>query len=252
MFYEKRRIFFAPIASLVESICMQPIDTIKVLRQSNQELPRNIKSYYKGFGPFVSQMSIKYFLRFSTFELSRGNKNVFHINFIAGILSGISESLFITPFELIKTNLQTTDNKSSLKIIYGKYSKDGLRSLYRGFYPTCLRQSINQAFNFSVYYELKQLIMSNDTKPNILKIAFASIISSSIGPILNNPFDVIKTRYMNPKYSYKSINCAYTDIVKNEGFAFLFNGLGLRIFRVSLGQAIIFVTVENLLYYTSR
>lgn len=32
MFYEKRRIFFCPIASIAESIVMQPIDTIKVLR----------------------------------------------------------------------------------------------------------------------------------------------------------------------------------------------------------------------------
>jgi hypothetical protein len=93
--------------------------------------------------------------------------------------------------------------------------------------------------------------MSNDKKPNILKIAFASMISSSIGPILNNPFDVIKTRYMNPKYSYKSIRCAYNDIVKNEGFLFLFKGLGLRLFRVSIGQVIIFIIVENLFYYTS-
>jgi len=48
-FYEKRRILFAPIASVAESIVMQHVDTIKVLRQSNQPLPRKIHLYYKRF-----------------------------------------------------------------------------------------------------------------------------------------------------------------------------------------------------------
>ena len=94
--------------------------------------------------------------------------------------------------------------------------------------------------------------MKDDKKPNILKIAMSSLISSSIGPILNNPFDVIKTRYMNPKYNYKSIISAVNDIVKNDGFKYLFKGLGLRLFRVAGGQVIIFTTVENLMYYTKE
>jgi solute carrier family 25 protein 38 len=92
--------------------------------------------------------------------------------------------------------------------------------------------------------------MSKDQKPNIFKIAFSSLISSSIGPVLNNPFDVVKTRFMNPKYNYKTLQNAFSDIVKNDGYRYLFKGLGLRLFRVSGGQVIIFITIENLMYYT--
>jgi hypothetical protein len=251
MFYEKRRIFFAPIASIAESIVMQPLDTIKVLRQSNQPLPTTFRSYYKGFTPFISQMSVKYFLRFSSFELLKSKDNNFYHNFSAGIVSGFTESLFITPFELIKTNLQTTKNNSPFTVAKDIYKTNGIKGLYRGFTTTFFRQGINQAFNFSVYNKIKDNLMIKDEKPNIFKIAFSSLISSSIGPILNNPFDVVKTRYMNPKYKYDSLKMAFSDIVKNDGYSYLFKGLGLRLFRVSGGQVIIFITIENLMYYTS-
>ena len=251
MFYENRRIFFAPIASIAESIVMQPLDTIKVLRQSNQPLPSRLSSYYKGFTPFVSQMSVKYFLRFSSFELLKSKDNNFYRNFGAGIVSGFTESMFITPFELIKTNLQTTKNISPLIVAKDIYKTNGIKGLYRGFTTTFFRQGINQSFNFAVYNKIKDNLTHKDDKPNIFKIAFSSLISSSIGPILNNPFDVIKTRYMNPKYNYNSIQSAFSDIVKTDGYRYLFKGLGLRLFRVSGGQIIIFITIENLLYYTS-
>lgn len=251
MFYEKRRILFAPIASVAESIVMQPVDTIKVLRQSNQPLPRQVHLYYKGFTPFISQMSVKYFLRFSSFEMLKSKNNNFYRNFGAGIVSGFMESMFITPFELIKTNLQTTKNTSAISVVKDIYNINGIKGMYRGFTTTFFRQGINQAFNFSVYNKIKEKIMSTDEKPNIFKIAFSSLISSSIGPILNNPFDVVKTRFMNPKYNYKTLRNAFSDIIKNDGYGYLFKGLGLRLFRVSGGQVIIFITIENLMYYTS-
>jgi len=250
MFYEKRRILFAPIASVAESIVMQPLDTIKVLRQSNQPLPTTFRSYYKGFTPFISQMSVKYFLRFSSFEMLKSKNNNFYRNFGAGIVSGFMESMFITPFELIKTNLQTTKNTSAISVVKDIYKTNGITGMYRGFTTTFFRQGINQAFNFSVYNKIKEKIMSKDQKPNIFKIAFSSLISSSIGPVLNNPFDVVKTRFMNPKYNYKTLQNAFSDIVKNDGYRYLFKGLGLRLFRVSGGQVIIFITIENLMYYT--
>jgi hypothetical protein len=196
-------------------------------------------------------MSFKYFLRFSSFELLKGKGDNFYRNFGAGIVSGFTESMFITPFELIKTNLQTTKNNSPLVVAKDIYKTKGIKGMYRGFTTTFFRQGINQSFNFSVYNKIKEKLMNRDEKPDIFKIAFSSLISSSIGPILNNPFDVVKTRYMNPKYNYNSISSAFSDIVNKNGYRYLFKGLGIRLFRVSGGQVIIFITIENLLYYTS-
>ena len=43
-------------------------------------------------------------------------------NFLAGIGAGFVESLFITPFELVKTNLQTTHNKSPMLVVKNLYN----------------------------------------------------------------------------------------------------------------------------------
>lgn len=254
--YENRRIFFGPIAGIAESVCMQPLDTLKVLKQSNQYIDfyhhiKQPKVLYKGLTPFTSQMFVKYFLRFTTFEVFKSKNDNMGQNFVAGIGAGIVESLFITPFELVKTNLQTTQNKSPLEVIKKLYNTNGMRGLYRGYSSTCIRQSTNQAFNFSVYYKLRNFFIKENEKPNIFKIVFATLLSSSIGPILTSPIDTIKTRFMNPKYNYKNVFDAIKDIVKNEGVSTFYKGLGFRLVRVSGGQVITFCVVENLLYYTN-
>ena len=78
----------------------------------------------------------------------------------------------------------------------------------------------------------------------------AGMISGSIGPLLNNPFDV-KTRFMNPSYNkkYTSISNTLITILKEEGIGSLYKGMGLRIIRVGGGQAITFSVIENLMYY---
>ena len=46
------------------------------------------------------------------------------------------------------------------------------------------------------------------------------------------------------------MKCAFKDIIKNEGFIYLMtSGLGLRILRVGVGQAIVFNIIEKLVEY---
>jgi len=255
-YYDNRRILFAPIAGVVESICVQPLDTMKVLKQSDQYtsiscLIKKPNLLYKGFTPFTSQMFVKYFLRFTAFEKFKSKNGNIIQNFGAGICAGFTESLFITPFELIKTNLQTTQNKKPINIIKDIYKQSGITGLYRGFSSTTLRQCTNQSFNFSIYYKLRDIFTKEGEKPNIFKIITFTLFSSSIGPILTNPIDTVKTRFMNPKYSYKSNYEAFKDIIKNEGITTLYKGIGFRLLRVCGGQAVCFVVMENLLYYTN-
>lgn len=257
---KEKRVIFAPVAGIVEATLMQPFDTIKVLKQSNQYpglyniyKQNRIKNLYKGLTPFMGQMFVKYGLRFSTFEYIRGNNNTLMSNFIAGVGAGVIESLFITPFELIKTNLQTrnslTDPFTATKRIV---NNKGFTGFFRGFTSTALRQSINQGSNFTAYMFMRDKFIIKNEKPDILKVMGSALISGSIGPLLNNPFDVIKTRYMNPKYNYNSIYTASQEIIKKEGYPALWKGIHLRLFRVAGGQAITFCTIEQLIYYTKH
>lgn len=257
-----KRMIFAPIAGLAEAVVMQPFDTIKVRKQSNQYpgffkfiKRKGVPYLYKGLTPFMGQMFVKYGIRFSTFELLRGNKDNLSSNLIAGIGAGIIESTFITPFELIKTNLQTRDSLTDpLKAIKRVTNNNGIFGLYRGYTFTCFRQGINQGSNFTVYMMIRNKIINKDEKPNLFKVAMAAMISGSVGPILNNPFDVVKTRYMNPTYNntYNGMFDSFRSIVKNEGYATLWKGIGLRIFRVGGGQAVTFSVIEYLTYLSNN
>lgn len=246
------KFYHGPIAGMVESVVMQPFDTIKVLKQSgNNKI--NPSSLYNGFLPFTTGMIIKYYLRFSVInkvnsDLSKySNKNNL-INFVSGFTAGFIESIFLTPFELVKTRLQTNPTKIKIKnIISTIYNEHGINGIYRGYLSTALRQSINQSMNILVYYYFRN---SDTYEPTFLKTSLLGFVSGSLGPILNNPLDVVKTRYMNKAFNYKNWNEAFRDIIKKHGYIYLFSsGLYLRIIRVGIGQSIIFNTLETLKYY---
>ena len=102
------------VAGATEAVCMQPLDTIKVLKQSNQYngLFNTIKTHgvgrlYKGLSPFIFQRSFTYLLRFGTFEKLKDPNNSYLGNLRAGIIAGAMK-VPSQPFELIKTNLQTS------------------------------------------------------------------------------------------------------------------------------------------------
>lgn len=258
---KSKRIFFGFTSGVCEALILHPVDTIKVLRQSNQ-LPRlvpylrenRVRSLYKGLTPFTSQMGIKYILRFSTFESLRRPENDTVSNLLAGVAAGFVESSFITPFELVKTNLQTTGTRKPYHVVKNLWSQAGIGGIYRGFGATCFRQCINQGSNFTIYHALRKKMVVDGEKPSTLKVMGSALLSGMVGPLLNNPFDVIKTRYMNPKYNarYRNMLHAGISIFQKEGIPGLYRGIGLRLVRVGGGQAIVFAIFERQLYYYQK
>jgi len=71
-----------------------------------------------------------------------------------------------------------------------------------------------------------------------------------MGPIVNNPLDVVKTRLQRqvvreghaPKYTGLAQACAV--IAKEEGMLALWKGITPRLMRIMPGQAITFMTYE--------
>lgn len=254
---KKFKWYYGPIGGFAESIVMQPFDTIKVLKQSNQfpgikyylSSYRNCLSLYNGYYPFLSGMLVKYGIRFSVISNVKStfskDGNNFRVNFISGVASGFTETLFTNPFELVKTREQTnTKIKGYFNNIADIYKTKGLLGFYRGYLSMAFRQSINQSLNISIYCQIRN---SDFYNPSPLNTVVLGLISGSSGPIINNSFDVVKTRFQNKNYNYKTMFCAYKDVVKNEGRLYLLtSGLGLRIFRVGFGQSIVFSIVEQL------
>ncbi len=79
---------------------------------------------------------------------------------------------------------------------------------------------------------------------------FQGLIAGAIGPIVNCPLDVVKTRLMRQETivgqqpKYRGTLHAIGLIFKEEGYFALYKGLLPRLARIAPGQAITWTVVE--------
>lgn len=178
----------------------------------------------------------------------------------AGLFSGLTEAVIIvTPFEVVKTRLQKQHGLKHLKYkgpihcALTMYKEEGIRSLWNGCTPTMLRQGTNQAFNFMAFSFLQRHVfgkVEGDAQKQAMWKPFATgLVASTIGPMLNCPLDVVKTRLMAQDNVHERkyngwIHCGKT-IAKEEGIAALWKGLLPRLARLAPGQAITWTVVTK-------
>ena len=267
------------IAGIVESTCCHPFDTVKTTMQLKNsrcvsaQNPFNVAStiikqdgffsLYRGLTAVQLGITPKMAVRFSSFESYKklivgDGTDIASITppqtFAAGIGSGVTEALLIvTPTEVCKIRMQSNvgnvGNKPTMGVIQTAtqiIKSEGIGTLWHGATPTVLRQASNQGINFTTYSILKKKFISdpNDEFASAKHLVLGGL-SGGLGPIFNNPLDVVKTRQQNGLRSeYPTIIKSIQKIVKNEGAISLWKGLIPRLMRIVPGQGITFMTYE--------
>ncbi|OQR82968.1 Mitochondrial Carrier (MC) Family [Achlya hypogyna] len=264
---------------VVEACVLQPLDVTKTRLQLDRtgqykgmvDCGKTIyrseggAALYKGLSPFIMHLTLKYALRFGSFakfkELlgaGEGKKASNGVNFTAGLLTGCLESvLIVTPFEVIKTRLQQEVGvgryKGPVDCLRKVVANEGITALWKGNLPTMGRQGSNQAFNFMAFAWLNTNVWKKEDGDGktleVWKTLVNGLVAGSLGPCLNSPMDVIKTRLMaqetikgqEPKY--RGFIHAFGVIAKEEGHAALWKGLVPRLTRMAPGQAITWTVV---------
>jgi solute carrier family 25 (mitochondrial citrate transporter), member 1 len=244
-----------------------PIGTAK--RIINRE---GFRALYKGLSAVYTGIIPKMAIRFVSFEqyLEWGKQwnggPSTSITFTAGLASGLTEAvLVVTPAEVCKIRMQSQFHSmmDPNKMLHRKYTnviqtafvitrEEGLGALYKGVIPTMLRQGCNQAVNFTAYNMIKQIIMEYQGTDSLASWQSLLIggLSGGLGPLVNNPLDVVKTRLQKqviipgrtPKYTGSAQ--AIGVIAKEEGVLALWKGITPRLLRIMPGQAITFMTFE--------
>ncbi|EED88517.1 succinate/fumarate mitochondrial transporter, partial [Thalassiosira pseudonana CCMP1335] len=191
------------------------------------------------------------------------------VTFTAGLLSGLTEAiLIVTPAEVCKIRMQSQYHSlidpSHKPQMHAKYKnvvqtaalivkEEGPSALYKGVVPTMMRQGCNQAVNFSVYNWSKKKEQggsSKDVQLDHWQSLLLGGLSGGMGPLVNNPLDVVKTRMQKqvihegkePKYKGLLQSCII--IAQEEGTPALWKGITPRLMRIMPGQAITFMTYE--------
>jgi solute carrier family 25 citrate transporter 1 len=189
--------------------------------------------------------------------------------FCAGLASGLTEAvLVVTPAEVCKIRMQSQHHslvdatqrnhrkyRNVFQTAYTIVREEGLSALYKGVVPTMLRQGCNQAVNFTTYTKMKQYLLEQQPGlPNGQLPSYQSLllggVSGGLGPVVNNPLDVVKTRLQKqvvvegktPKYTGLVQACVV--IAREEGLLALWKGITPRLLRIMPGQAITFMTYE--------
>lgn len=212
-------------------------------------------------------MVLKYALRFgfvATFKellAGKGNKPSNQVNFTAGLMAGIIESvLVVTPFEVIKSRMQKEIGVSKfngpIDCLRQVVRNEGVTALWKGNSATMGRQGSNQAFNFMCMGWLNTNVWGKEDGDGktlaVWKTLLNGLCAGSIGPCLNGPMDVIKTRLMAQETvqrkapKYKGFLHAFAVIAREEGPKALWKGLVPRLTRIAPGQAITWTIVMRI------
>ncbi|XP_054775779.1 nicotinamide adenine dinucleotide transporter 1, chloroplastic-like isoform X2 [Prosopis cineraria] len=183
---------------------------------------------------------ILHYLVFFNMSSNGGNQSTRDIicNAGAGAAAGAIAATFVCPLDVIKTRLQVRGlphgQKGSVIItsLRNIVNSEGFRGMYRGLSPTILALLPTWAVYFSVYGQLKGLILSRDgciqlsTVGNMVAAAGAGAATA----ISTNPLWVVKTRLQtqgmrSDVVPYKSILSALTRITHEEGIRGLYSGI---------------------------
>lgn len=152
------------------------------------------------------------------------------------------------PLDVAKVRMQTSHSKGMMHTIAESVKADGYRKgIYAGLSASIARQLTYSVTRFGVYDVLKTRLSANLQPGEALpawKMAVAASIAGGLGGVAGNPADVILVRMTSDggkpaaeRLLYKNCFDGFFRVVKEEGVASLFRGLGPNVARAILMNA---------------
>ncbi|KAL3210571.1 hypothetical protein MRX96_037043 [Rhipicephalus microplus] len=215
-------------AGFVEICMMHPLDVVKTRFQvqHNQLLAaagehrytsiadcfrRMVRSegflaIYKGILPPILAETPKRAVKFFTFEQYKklfafgGPQTAVSLS-LAGLFAGLTEAVFVNPFEVVKVRLQTdkqvvTRQPSTFAVARSIYREAGfgLRGLNLGLTSTMSRNGLFNMFYFGFYFSVKDKLPKIDSEAGTFAMRLATgFVAGTGASMMNIPFDVAKS-----------------------------------------------------------
>eukprot|EP00249_Psilotum_nudum_P007737 c20786_g1_i1 orf=238-1185(+) len=168
-------------------------------------------------------------------------------SFVAGGCAGVVSTAALQPFDVIKTHIQAPHSSSPPRfgeVVRSILQRDGIRGLWRGTAPACLRVGIGAGFYFTLLGPVLSRMSSGsvgrsstehlrDKLPLSVTLS-AGALTRSLAALLVCPITVVKTRMEYEAVSglhYHSTANAIISIASKEGVRGLYSGLLPTILR---------------------
>lgn len=161
---------------------------------------------------------------------------------------------------MVKTRLQKQRGFAADRKYKGMFhgavtivSEEGATALWKGAVPTMARNGSNQACNFFTVGIINKQVWGRTEGDGkdfaVWKSMITGYLAGTVGPVMNNPMDVVKTRLMAQEgkaTKYRGLCDCLVKVVREEGPAALWAGLLPRVLRTAGGQAIMWTVITQM------
>lgn len=238
-----REFWFGCIGGLVGQTVCHPFDTVKTRIQASTtpySILKDVRSnglltFWRGLAAPLTSVIIEKSLLFSSYDLIRHN---FSLNsFQSGVLSGILTTLTVTPFERVKIKAQT-ENRGTYQALRNVIKHDGVRSIYRGWSATLIREVPGYGLYFWAYEHSKKSMGD----PSPWKSFLTGSISGVTAWIVIYPSDPIKTVMQNQNIGIRQ---AILQIYTAHGMHGFYRGYLWALARAAILHGGVFLGYES-------
>jgi solute carrier family 25 protein 39/40 len=163
-----------------------------------------------------------------------------YIPLLAGLSARFCAAAFTTPFEYIRTLIQSQTGSTWEGINLAIVRK----RLFTGMGATILRDAPFSAIYWFGYEALKAKYLKTHDDSNFLVHFAAGALSGAVAATVTGPIDVIKTRIQATTTGKKRIIPTAKEIYREDGFAGFLRGLSPRLTKVAPSCAIMISSYE--------
>ncbi|KAL2612617.1 hypothetical protein R1flu_024309 [Riccia fluitans] len=270
-------VYAGTMARTVSQVGIHPVDTVKT-RMQVRDPPKKLRKWRQnisanaiGLGPVgVDNWLLKgpgdlfrgvtgailgtipnALLYFAAYEASKRKlKKLLPPNWDGPIhvasasIGTVVASIVRVPADTMKHRVQAYMHSNVFEAFGSIVAGEGIGGLYRGFWPTLMRDVPEIAIQFGVYEKLRSYtterrkVSKLTTPEHLLLGAFAGAIAATC----TMPLDLVKTRQQCGVSA--SIPSIVISVIHEKGVRGLFTGLGSRVLHVSLMSALFFSLFE--------
>jgi len=187
-------------------------------------------------------------LYFAAYETSKQNlekylpPGVVHV--ASASVGTLVSSIVRVPADTLKHRVQAYMHTNVFEAFRSVVTAEGVGGLYKGFWPTLMRDVPEIVIQFGVYEKLRSVVQEKrkvaklTTPEHLLLGACAGAIAATF----SMPLDLVKTRQQCG--TKQAIPFIVASVIREKGVAGLFSGLGARTVHVSLMSALFFGLFE--------
>ncbi|KAJ8903386.1 hypothetical protein NDN08_004494 [Rhodosorus marinus] len=252
-------------AGFANTLLFYPLDVVKTRMQVEEVTRTSLLTILRKGGLFrglsVSMLAFVpnwalYWITYEELKVVAG-KSTPLVHMTSAVSAGVVTALATSPLWVIKTRMQvepaTPGSKpeystigQSLKKVVGD---EGFFALYKGLFPTLIGL-LHVAVQFPLYESIRSRLDETPTG-SINTIIIASSVSKVVASLVGYPHEVVRSRLQNERmrvsFRHNEVRRAtkmVKKMVRNEGFAVFYRGLGPNLLKTVPSTVITFTAYE--------